>query len=164
MVSKLLNRYKFLFRNHLGCLSKIRKKSHRSFIISIYTSFMYNFTDHCWLTSIAKVVLRTFQLKFTLFLHQYIVMENRISVIIDQWTKKKLMKNNLPASSPNRASNIPTNANISIAVHKDLSGHVAGFLAFTFLDVPFHCERCRQVLIVYRRKASNVYGVSNKRL
>lgn len=45
---------------------------------------MYNFTDHCWLTSIAKVVLRTFQLKFTLFLHQYIVMENRISVIIDQ--------------------------------------------------------------------------------
>lgn len=81
---------------------------------------MYNFTDHCWLTSIAKVVLRTFQLKFTLFLHQYIVMENRISVIIDQWTKKKLMKNNLPASSPNRVSNIPTNANISIAVHKDL--------------------------------------------
>lgn len=74
------------------------------------------------------------------------------------------MKNNLPASSPNRVSNIPTNANISIAVHKDLSGHVAGFLAFTFPDVPFHCERCRQVLIVYRRKASNVYGVSNKRL
>lgn len=125
---------------------------------------MYNFTDHCWLTSIAKVVLRTFQLKFTLFLHQYIVMENKFSVIIDQWTKQKLMKNNLPASSPNRVSNIPTNANISIAVHKDLSGHVAGFLAFTFLDVPFHCERCRQVLIVYRRKASNVYGVSNKKL
>lgn len=49
---------------------------------------MYNFTDHCWLTSIAKVVLRTFQLKFTLFLHQYIVMENKISVIIDQLTKK----------------------------------------------------------------------------
>lgn len=32
---------------------------------------------------------------------------------------KKWMKNNLPVSSPNKDRNIPTNANISIAVHKD---------------------------------------------
>lgn len=52
---------------------------------------------------------------------------------------KKCMKNNLPVSSPNKVRNIPTNANISIALHKDLSVDMRrDFFAFTFPGVAFH--------------------------
>lgn len=117
---------------------------------------MFNFSTESGFT--AKSVLRLF-LKLTVFQHHFIIdMEHKIG-------DKKWMKYNLPVSSPNKVRNIPTNANISIALHKDLSVDMRRDLfAFTFPGVAFHYVWCRQVLIVYRRKASNVRGVSNKKL